>query len=46
MSESLQQELTQKEELYTVLKNDYSRLELKYKEVSIQKEGMEGNKSK
>jgi predicted nucleic acid-binding Zn-ribbon protein len=46
MSEGLQQELTQKEELYTVLKNDYTRLELKYKELSIQKDGIEGNKGK
>ena len=29
-----------------MLKSDYSRLELKYKELSIQKEGMDSNKNK
>lgn len=46
MSESLQSELTQKEDLFNVLKNDYNRLELKYKEISMLKEGIEGNKGK
>lgn len=33
LSEGLQKELTQKEELYIHLKNDYSRLEARYKDM-------------
>ncbi len=44
LSESLQTELIQKEDLLNHLKNEYTRLESKYKEILIQKEqGDESN---
>lgn len=36
LSEGLQQELQQKEELYNLLKNDFNRVENKYQEVARQ----------
>lgn len=44
LSEGLQTELIQKEDLLNHLKNEYTRLELKYKEILIQKE--QGDDSK
>ncbi len=46
MSQSLQHELQQKEELYNLLKNDYNRLDAKYQEVAADQQTFEVQKDK
>ena len=46
LSENLQGELSQKEDLYALLKGDYQRLEARLRDVAGQQEGEEAEKIK
>ena len=46
MSQGLQQELQQKEELYNLLKNDFNRLDAKYQEITSEQQNFEVSRDK